>query len=61
MIYIIKLGVVKHILVAWLKDSKPQYLVVWQNYFVLRVSLNITTILAMLKPAVSPSAPRAHF
>jgi hypothetical protein len=37
-IYITKLGVVKHILVDWLKNSIPLYLVVWQNLKELNVS-----------------------
>ena len=36
-------------------DNKPQYLVSWQIEFELHVSLNIATILAVLKLVVTPT------
>jgi hypothetical protein len=36
-------------------DNKPQYLVIWQIEFGLHVSLNIATILAVLKLVVTPT------
>jgi hypothetical protein len=36
-------------------DNKPQYLVSWQIEFGLHVSLNIATILAVLKLVVTPT------
>ena len=54
-IYINELEGVKQILVSLLRNSIPPYMVVWQNQFVLHVTISLTIILRMLKPVVSPT------
>ena len=54
-IYNIKLCGVNYNSVVLLWYCKKLYVVVWQNWFRLHVSLSIITVFALLKPAVSPT------